>query len=353
MNDPEQPFAPSRRALWDERHAAREPIESFEPDPTLVDEIGSLLAIAHRWTRRPTCSSRFSRIRMAIASSTTVSGSRRPPRVALTPTRLAVQRRARGAGLEVRFDGHSRDPVELAVEICGHVPSGAPAAEGLGEARQASLIVLGECAHEEHPPPPQSLLGRRKPRRHRPRDLDCRPSKHVVEHHGDAIDDREPCERILELVTELRSLQHAIGRHRVPVILPVRLHGIDVELIVMGPGAIDDPVDEAAPEPRAERRRVAKLVPATPGAHDGLLSAVLRLVRVPDEPGRQVHEPRELARERGGELGPGGRPVDRQFDPRGVAQRAFDFVLTRRSAYSGQKPTIPVTSAIAATIHTP
>ena len=23
----------------------------------------------------------------------------------------------------------------------------------------ASLVVLGECAHEEHPPPPQSLLG--------------------------------------------------------------------------------------------------------------------------------------------------------------------------------------------------
>ena len=42
MNDPGQPSAPSRRALWDERHAAREPIESPEPDPTLVDEIGSL-----------------------------------------------------------------------------------------------------------------------------------------------------------------------------------------------------------------------------------------------------------------------------------------------------------------------
>src|SRR5450759_4813652 len=143
------------------------------------------------------------------------------------------------------------------------------------------------------------------------------------------------------------------GCHRVPVILPVRLHGIDVELIVMGPGAIDDPVDEAAPKPRAERRRVAKLVPAAPGAHDGLLSAVLRLVRVPDQAGRQVHEPRELARERGGKLVPVGRPVDRQLDPRGVAQRAFDFVPTRRSAYSGQKPTIPVTSAIAATIQTP
>src|SRR5674476_1276887 len=36
------PNAPSRRARWDQRHAAREPIESSEPDPTLVGEIGSL-----------------------------------------------------------------------------------------------------------------------------------------------------------------------------------------------------------------------------------------------------------------------------------------------------------------------
>ena len=42
MSDREQRSGPSRRALWDERHAARQPIESFEPDPTLVDEIGSL-----------------------------------------------------------------------------------------------------------------------------------------------------------------------------------------------------------------------------------------------------------------------------------------------------------------------
>jgi 2-polyprenyl-3-methyl-5-hydroxy-6-metoxy-1,4-benzoquinol methylase len=34
--------APSRQALWDQRHAAQQPIESTEPDSTLVDEIGSL-----------------------------------------------------------------------------------------------------------------------------------------------------------------------------------------------------------------------------------------------------------------------------------------------------------------------
>jgi SAM-dependent methyltransferase len=42
VSDRDQRSGPSRRALWDERHAARDPIESFEPDPTLVDEIGSL-----------------------------------------------------------------------------------------------------------------------------------------------------------------------------------------------------------------------------------------------------------------------------------------------------------------------
>jgi SAM-dependent methyltransferase len=42
VSDPGQRPAPSRRARWDERHAAREPIESFEPDPTLIQEVGSL-----------------------------------------------------------------------------------------------------------------------------------------------------------------------------------------------------------------------------------------------------------------------------------------------------------------------
>jgi hypothetical protein len=95
---------------------------------------------------------------------------------------------------------------------------------------------------------------------------------------------------------------------------------------------IDDTVDEAAPEPRAERVRVAKLVPAPPGADDRLLRAVLGLVRVLDKAGREVHESRELGREGGREMVPVGLPVDLQLDPRRVAQRAFDFVPTRRSA---------------------
>jgi 2-polyprenyl-3-methyl-5-hydroxy-6-metoxy-1,4-benzoquinol methylase len=33
---------PSRREHWDERHAAEAPIESREPDPTLIEEIGGL-----------------------------------------------------------------------------------------------------------------------------------------------------------------------------------------------------------------------------------------------------------------------------------------------------------------------
>ena len=42
MHDPEPPPGPSRRERWDERHAAQEPIESSEPDPTLLDEVGAL-----------------------------------------------------------------------------------------------------------------------------------------------------------------------------------------------------------------------------------------------------------------------------------------------------------------------
>ena len=42
MSDHDLPAALSRRALWDQRHAASDPIESPDPDPTLVDEIASL-----------------------------------------------------------------------------------------------------------------------------------------------------------------------------------------------------------------------------------------------------------------------------------------------------------------------
>jgi SAM-dependent methyltransferase len=42
VSDHDPTPAPSRQALWVQRHAAQDPIESTEPDPTLVDEIGSL-----------------------------------------------------------------------------------------------------------------------------------------------------------------------------------------------------------------------------------------------------------------------------------------------------------------------
>ena len=42
MPDPAPPPDSSRRARWDERHAAQEPIESSEPDPTLLDGVGGL-----------------------------------------------------------------------------------------------------------------------------------------------------------------------------------------------------------------------------------------------------------------------------------------------------------------------
>ena len=42
MPDPVPPPDSSRRALWDERHAAHDHIESPEPDPTLIHEIGTL-----------------------------------------------------------------------------------------------------------------------------------------------------------------------------------------------------------------------------------------------------------------------------------------------------------------------
>lgn len=42
MSAPDPAPPESRRALWDQRHAAADPIEDSKPDPTLLDEIGSL-----------------------------------------------------------------------------------------------------------------------------------------------------------------------------------------------------------------------------------------------------------------------------------------------------------------------
>ena len=42
MPDPAPPPDSSRRARWDERHAAQDPIESAQPDPTLIHEVGAL-----------------------------------------------------------------------------------------------------------------------------------------------------------------------------------------------------------------------------------------------------------------------------------------------------------------------
>ncbi len=41
MSGPDPAPARSRRALWDQRHAAGDPIEAAAPDPTLLDAIGS------------------------------------------------------------------------------------------------------------------------------------------------------------------------------------------------------------------------------------------------------------------------------------------------------------------------
>lgn len=40
MSEAGNGIAPSRQQMWDERHAARDPTESPDPDPTLVEEMG-------------------------------------------------------------------------------------------------------------------------------------------------------------------------------------------------------------------------------------------------------------------------------------------------------------------------
>ena len=155
-----------------------------------------------------------------------------------------------------------------------------------------------------------------------------------MEDDRNPIDDRQARQRVLELIVHLRAFEHALRGHRPVVVVPVGLDGVDVELIVAGPGAIDDAVDEASPEPRGQRRGLPELVPPAPRTHDRLLGAVLRLVRVVDEPGCEVHEAWQLPDERVRELvAPDALPLDihaRTGSSRD--QLAFDFVPMRSKA---------------------
>jgi hypothetical protein len=125
-----------------------------------------------------------------------------------------------------------------------------------------------------------------------------------VEQHGHPVDDREPCEGILQLVPQLGALEDEVRRDRVVVVLPLGLDSIDVEFVVMRPRPVDDAIDQAPSEPRGESRAIPKLVTSAPGTDDRLLGAVLGLVRVTDQSRCKVYEPWELRRERLGEVVP-------------------------------------------------
>ena len=68
-----------------------------------------------------------------------------------------------------------------------------------------------------------------------------------MEDHRDTVDDRQPSQGILELVSQLGPLEHSLRLNRVRVVPPVFLDGLDIELVVVAAGAVDDPIDETAP----------------------------------------------------------------------------------------------------------
>ena len=236
-------------------------------------------------------------MRAAIASSTTVSGSRRPPRDAFTPTRLAYSGGQVGQPWRCSSTAARVAVVELAVQVGRDVPSGAPASERLGEAGLATGVAFGQGVHEHHSTPSQALLRGRQPGGHRRGDLGRGPADDVVEHDGHPVDDRQPGEPVLELVAQLRPLQDDLRGDRIPVVAPVGLDVLDVELVVVDARAVDDPVDEAAPEPGRQGLRLAELIASTPGPDDRLLGAVLRLVRITDQAVGETHEARQLGDE--------------------------------------------------------
>ncbi len=225
-----------------------------------------------------------------------------------------VERRAGRARLEVRLDRCSGVNVELTIEIRRDMSARSPASKRLGEACLTSLVALGEGTDQHHPSPPEPLLGRREAGLHGSADLPGRPAEDVVEDDRYPIDDRQARERVFELVAKLCAFEDPIGSDRIAVVTPIRLDGFDIEFGVMRSRPVDDPVDETAPEPGRERCRIPKLVSATPSADDRLLGAVLGLVRVADESGREPDQSREFADERVRERITAGLAIDGQLD---------------------------------------
>jgi len=122
-----------------------------------------------------------------------------------------------------------------------------------------------------------------------------------VQDHRKPVYDGQAGERILEFVAKLCPLEDELWLNRVGIVLPIGLDVVDVELVMSTPRAVDDPVDETAPEPGGQRGRVAELVTSTPCADDRFLGAVFGLVRVGQETRGQAHQARQLGGKKYGE----------------------------------------------------
>ena len=221
--------------------------------------------------------------------------------MARTPTRLAYRGGQVGQDSRWSLHGRLRRCVQVVVEVRGDVTTGTPAVHRLRQACLPPGVVFGKSAHEHHPSAAQPLFGGGQADVHGRRDLGDGPAEGVVEDDRQAIDDRQPGQSILELVAQLGAFEDALGHHRVGVVAPIAFDVFDVELGVMTARTIDDPVDEAAPEPGRQGGRITQLVPPTPGPDDGLLGAVLGDVRVCEQAGRQPDQAGQLPGQAGGE----------------------------------------------------
>lgn len=85
--------------------------------------------------------------------------------------------------------------------------------------------------------------------------------------------------------------------------MPAFLDVGDGELVVMGPRAVDDEVDQDPVQPRSDRGASTELALPGPRPQGGLLCEVLGQDRVATEVQGKASEPRQFGRERSPEVG--------------------------------------------------
>jgi len=201
----------------------------------------------------------------------------------------------------MRLDGDLSCRFEFIIEIGGDVAPSLPTMDRLGQTCGAFRVPLGKCTHKHHPRPPQALFGGRQADPQHVGDGRHRPAHGIVKDDDRPIASRQADEGVLDLVAHLGPSQDLFRIDGVVIVMPAFLDVDNAQLIVMGPRAIDDKVDQDPVDPGTDRGACTELPPPGPGSECGLLGELLGGTLVAGQMERQTGEPGQFGGERGTE----------------------------------------------------